>query len=110
MSEKDKKANKTSIGGQAVLEGVMMRGKKSMATAVRTESGEILLETVRLTPPEKQNKFLRLPFIRGSVNLVSSMITGKSIRTRTTPEEFKEGFPLGKTSISEWHSNQWPHF
>ena len=51
MSKKEKcnnKCKKTSIGGQAVLEGVMMRGERSMATAVRDESGVIRLETKRL--------------------------------------------------------------
>ena len=39
---------KTKIGGQAVIEGVMMRGESSMALAVRDEMGEIRLETTRL--------------------------------------------------------------
>ena len=42
---KENKKTQTSIGGQAVIEGVMMRGKTAMATAVRDERGEILLET-----------------------------------------------------------------
>ena len=62
-----------SIGGQAVMEGVMMRGRKSMATAVRDETGRIQMETERLTPPENQKKFFRLPFIRGVVNFISSL-------------------------------------
>ena len=41
---------KTSIGGQAVIEGVMMRGKTSEAIAVRSESGEVLIETKRVKP------------------------------------------------------------
>ena len=73
----------TSIGGQAVLEGVMMRGKKSMATAVRTENGEILLETVRLTPPEKQNKILKVPVIRGAVQFFNSLVGGTKTLLRS---------------------------
>ncbi len=71
-----KKPNRTYIGGQAVLEGVMMRGKRSMATAVRDEDGEIRLETVRLKPQEEKNFFVRLPIIRGMVNFFISMVTG----------------------------------
>ena len=41
MSEKKRKKNCTYVGGQAVLEGVMMMGKTSMATAVRDPDGEI---------------------------------------------------------------------
>ena len=39
---------KTSIGGQAVIEGVLMRGKTAEAMAVRTENGEVLIESKRL--------------------------------------------------------------
>ena len=53
MKEKNK-TNKTSIGGQAVLEGVMMRGTTSMATAVRDEDGIIRLEAKRIQPATKK--------------------------------------------------------
>lgn len=82
---KDKKNNKkcTSIGGQAVLEGVMMRGVKSMATAVRDECGEILIEAKRLTPPEKKSGFLKLPVIRGVVAFISSLVVGTKCLMRS---------------------------
>ena len=67
MKKHTKKTNRTYIGGQAVLEGVMMRGKTSMVTAVRDPRGKIQVESERLTPPEKRNKFLRLPLVRGVV-------------------------------------------
>lgn len=72
-----------SIGGQAVMEGVMMRGRTVMATAVRDESGEIQVESERLTPPEKRSKFSRLPFIRGVVNFVRSLIDGNRVLMRS---------------------------
>ena len=71
-----KKPNRTSIGGQAVLEGVMMRGVSSMATSVRDENGDIRVETKRITPSAKKNVILRLPIIRGVVNFFASMVTG----------------------------------
>ena len=40
----DKKTHKTSVGGQALIEGVMMQGPRGIATAVRQESGNILVE------------------------------------------------------------------
>jgi len=55
MKEKTKKQNKASIGGQAVIEGVMMRGKRVMATAVRDPEGKIQIESERLDT-EKQKK------------------------------------------------------
>ena len=83
MKEKNKQQKCVSIGGQAVLEGVMMRGKRSMATAVRDPEGIIQVESERLTPPEKKSKFSRLPFIRGVVNFVQSLVDGNRILMRS---------------------------
>ncbi|MBQ7879830.1 MAG: DUF1385 domain-containing protein, partial [Clostridia bacterium] len=83
MSKQSKQQKPVSIGGQAVMEGVMMRGRSSMATAVRDPEGVIQVESERLTPPEKQNKFFRLPFVRGVVNFVRSLIDGNRILMRS---------------------------
>lgn len=91
--EKKKQAKKqVSIGGQAVIEGVMMRGESSMATAVRDEDGIIRLETVRVTPQRKRNPFLRLPIIRGVFSFLSSMISGTKVLMRSA-DVFGEGEP-----------------
>ena len=68
---KDKKKFRSAIGGQAVLEGVMMRGESSMATAVRDETGEIQVESSRFTPLKQKSRWKRLPFIRGVINFVA---------------------------------------
>ncbi len=81
--EKMKKTNRTSIGGQAVLEGVMMRGSSSMATSVRDEEGNIRLETERFKSAKEKPFILRLPIIRGVVNFVSSMTMGSKILMRS---------------------------
>ena len=65
---------KTKIGGQAVLEGVMMRGATSMALAVRDELGQIRMDTTRLAT--KKPWYRKVPFLRGVVNLIVSMIDG----------------------------------
>jgi release factor-specific protein-(glutamine-N5) methyltransferase len=83
MSKKTKQQKPVSIGGQAVMEGIMMRGRSAMATAVRDPEGVIQIESERLTPPEKQNKFFRLPFVRGVVNFVRSLIDGNRILMRS---------------------------
>ncbi|MCI6443661.1 MAG: peptide chain release factor N(5)-glutamine methyltransferase [Clostridia bacterium] len=80
---KYKKVKKTSIGGQAVLEGVMMRGRCGVATAVRDSDGIIRIEAERITPPEKKSIFVRLPIIRGIVNFFSSLVTGTKILMRS---------------------------
>ena len=81
----------TYIGGQAVMEGVMMRGKRSMVTAVRDPEGRIQIESERITPPEEQKKFKRLPFVRGVVSFVTSLIVGNKVLLRSAdvalPEE-----------------------
>ena len=79
----NKRPTRTYIGGQAVLEGVMMRGKRAMATAVRDPRGKIQVESERLTPPEKRNKFLRFPFVRGVVSFISSLTVGNKVLLRS---------------------------
>lgn len=86
MSKKNNsKENKNcvSIGGQAVLEGVMMRGESSMATAVRDAEGVIRVETKRVKPASKRNFFLRLPIIRGVVSFVQSLFGGMNVLMRS---------------------------
>ena len=72
---------KTKIGGQAVIEGVMMRGAQSMALAVRDEMGEIRLETTRL--PAKKPWYKKVPFLRGIISLVTSMVAGTKIISKS---------------------------
>lgn len=68
-------ANKEiSVGGQAVIEGVMMKGTQNLATAVRKPNGEIVYRKTELS--KKNSKISKLPFIRGSVVLFSSLILG----------------------------------
>lgn len=83
MQSKSENKRVTAIGGQAVIEGVMMRGKTAMATAVRDDSGKIIVESSRLTPPEKRNKFLKLPLVRGFVSLIDSLVGGTKILMRS---------------------------
>ena len=80
----------TYIGGQAVMEGIMMRGKRAMATAVRDPEGEIQIESERLTPPEKRSKFTRLPFVRGVFSFISSLVDGNRILMRSADVAMEE--------------------
>ncbi|MSP12614.1 MAG: DUF1385 domain-containing protein [Chloroflexi bacterium] len=58
-------ANEFNYGGQAVIEGVLMRGARVMALAVRHPSGHIVMHTESLTAPIYTSSWARLPFIRG---------------------------------------------
>ncbi len=79
-----KKKNCCNIGGQAVLEGVMMRGESSMATAVRNPDGKIIIESSRFTPTKEKSKIFRVPIIRGMISFFQSFVTGMKITVRST--------------------------
>ncbi len=64
------------VGGQAVLEGVMMRGVSTWAVAVRTPEGEVEVESEALVPWAKRHRLWRVPVIRGVVALGESMKIG----------------------------------
>lgn len=72
----NKKTHKTSVGGQALIEGVMMQGPRGMATAVRKPDGEILTEYHTIKLLRNKNKFFNIPIIRGIVGFVESMVMG----------------------------------
>lgn len=67
---------KVSIGGQAVIEGVMMRGPSLIATAVREPSGDITIKTDPLTSITDRYPILKKPMLRGVVALVESLVYG----------------------------------
>ena len=66
---------KTSIGGQALIEGIMMRGPKMTAMAVRNPEGEIVLEEAP-TFVSKRSKIFKKPFIRGIFNMYDNLKVG----------------------------------
>lgn len=68
--------HRTTIGGQALIEGVMMRGPKKISIAVRKPNQEIELKVDELNTLAMRYKILGLPFIRGVVALVESMFIG----------------------------------
>src|SRR5438094_2646795 len=62
--------------GQAVLEGVMMRGRKSAAVAIRRPNGSIYLYEEALNPRLYQNRLFRMPFLRGMLLLWEMLVLG----------------------------------
>lgn len=65
-----------NVGGQAVIEGVMMRGPERLATAVRRKNGDIELKLTPFISLTQKHKFLGLPIIRGFVSLIEMMKIG----------------------------------
>ncbi|MGN0771310.1 MAG: peptide chain release factor N(5)-glutamine methyltransferase [Christensenellales bacterium] len=93
----------TSIGGQAVIEGVMMRGKSSMATAVRDEKGNIVVESKYITPVAKKNFLFRTPFLRGIFNFIDTMVQGMGTLMRSG-EVFEGEAEPGK--VEKWFASK----
>lgn len=76
------------VGGQAVIEGVMMRTPDKMAIAVRKPDGEIEINVENIEPITKKYKILSLPLLRGAAAMIESMIVG--IRMLTYSASFYE--------------------
>lgn len=75
----------TTIGGQALMEGLMMIGPETMAMAVRKGDGSIHVES---SPVGKASKAAKIPFLRGSVKIFRQMVTGTGYLMRSA--EFAE--------------------
>ena len=65
-----------SIGGQALIEGIMMKGPKKTVMAVRGKDKEIIVEEINQQSLTKKYKLLNLPIIRGVINFIEAMIFG----------------------------------
>lgn len=79
----------SNIGGQAVLEGVMMKHKNEYAVAVRTPDGSITVEKgTYVSVVRSHTKLLKIPFVRGIFNFIDSMVLG--MRSLTFSAEFIE--------------------
>ena len=74
---------KCNIGGQGVLEGVMMRAPSMCGLAVRKASGEIVYEKQSVTPISKKNKFFGLPIVRGVASFVDMLGFGVQTITKS---------------------------
>jgi uncharacterized protein YqhQ len=96
---------KINVGGQAVIEGVMMRAPRSMAIAVRRPTGEIIVKKEMIVPLSERFPIVKLPIIRGAVALFQSLIIGISAlnfsANEAMTEEEKEGEENGG-ELSSW--------
>lgn len=98
MKEKNNQ-HKNSIGGQAVMEGVMMRGPEKMAIAVRKPDGEIVLKTEDVKI-KKKSIWLKIPIIRGCINFFGSMVTG--VKALMYSAEFVDLEEEEPTKFDKW--------
>jgi len=76
FGEQPRAGGKVHYGGQAVIEGVMMRGPTKVATAVRLPSGEIAVHAEPFVSYSRKNRLFRLPVLRGGLTLIESLQLG----------------------------------
>lgn len=94
---------KINIGGQAVLEGVMMRAPRAMAIAVRRPNGEIVVKREQAPPLSERFPFVKLPILRGAVALVTSLVIGiKALNFSANEALAEEGQESKKEELSSW--------
>jgi len=94
---------KINIGGQAVIEGVMMRAPRSMAIAVRRPSGEIVVKKDEVIPLSERFPVAKFPIIRGAVALFNSLVIGITALNFSANEAMADEETEGdKKEISSW--------
>jgi len=76
ITNKEKKEPSLAFGGQAVMEGVMMRSKDHMVVCVRQPNNEIVTKTEELHSLSEKYSFLKLPFLRGILALFETLYSG----------------------------------
>ncbi len=90
-----------SYGGQALIEGVMMRGRDAIAVALRHPDGRIVFATERLDSGFHGNRLSRAPFVRGLVVLYETLVVGTRWLIRSAGLQVEgEGVEIGKGSVA----------
>lgn len=102
MSKCDKNCRPTSIGGQAVIEGVMMQGPKKRATAVRKASGEIVIREDENKSFIAKYKLNKIPILRGFLAFFQSLFTGVSCLMFSAKECDIEGEDEQLSPFEKW--------
>lgn len=100
----NRNACKTSIGGQALIEGVLMRGPTEVAIAVRKPNKEIDLQVEKINTLGMRYKIFRIPFIRGVVSLIESLTMGTKALMHSAEffdEEEEDQLDNGEVKVSK---------
>ncbi len=100
-----KEIRKTSIGGQAIIEGIMMRGVDKTCMAVRNPEGEIVIEDVEdkaMSPA----KYKKIPILRGIVNFIASLTLGFKTIDRSAEIAMGGILEEEETKFDKWLKNK----
>ncbi len=100
--DKKKEKFKTKIGGQAVIEGVMMRGIGKMAMANRMPDGSIDIDVWDLKGKGKLPWYRKTPFVRGIFNFVVSMVDGYKCLSRSADKQMTDDDEEEMTKFEKW--------
>lgn len=99
----------TSIGGQALMEGIMMRGPFKSTIGVRKSDGSIELEEIQPMNLVKKYKILRLPILRGVANMIDSLVTGNKA-LMLSADKALEGEDVSEEELSKFDKWVDKHF
>lgn len=101
MSSK-KKCNYVAVGGQALMEGIMMRGPKGTAVSLRLPDGTIETEMKDFVSVRKKFKFFNLPIIRGVVSFIESMIFGYKLIMESAEKTSLDLEEESESKLDKW--------
>ena len=103
MANKAKSSCPTvDIGGQAVLDGVMMKSPDAIAVAVRRPNGDIVVKREEYESPAKKHKWMGLPFIRGSVSMVQMLGIGMRVLDDSMKMSGDESMQEEPSKFEKW--------
>ena len=92
----------SGIGGQAVIEGIMMKNKDEYSVAVRKSNGEIVVKKDKYIMLSQKYKILGLPFVRGIFSMVDSLILGSKTLEYSASFFDDEGSSENESKIDKW--------
>ncbi len=105
MKKKDNKCPYVAVGGQALMEGIMMKGPKGTAMSLRMPDGSIETQMKSFKSYRKKYKILNLPLVRGIVSFVESMVVGyKCLMESAEKTSLDLENDVGESKLDKWLS------
>ena len=107
MSKEKKNKNEyVAVGGQALMEGIMMRGPKGTAMSLRLPDGTIETQMKDFVSIRKKIKFFNIPILRGVVSFVESMISGYKLLMESAEKTSMEDLQAeNESKLDKWISD-----
>ncbi len=100
-----KQTKYVAVGGQALMEGIMMKGPKGTAVSLRLPDGTIETEMKDIVSVRKKYKILNLPIVRGVVSFIESMITGYKLLMESAEKTSLDFEEESESKLDKWVSD-----